>query len=144
MSPKVEANLAKMIENIKEAYAVNPAPVGALIERARKEAHRHMKAGTAPEGTERITFAPTRGPNLSFTGTQVYEERYGEMTVELCQTLAGKLVLFSEWPNGGDLHSIALAFEPDDMIGIMDALHWNTMARTMARKLGWVLTVEVE
>lgn len=98
-----------------------------------------------PDGMERFAFAPTHGPDLSFTGVQIFEDCCRNMVVKLCQTQGGNLVLFNEWLSDlGDTHSMALYFEGDDLIGVMDALNWNGMARTMATKLGWVLTVEVE
>ena len=145
MSPKAEANFVLMIEKIKEAYEVNPAPIGALIERTRKEAHRHLKAATAPDNLERVTYAPTRGPKLSFTGRKIYDWEYNGKSVELCETITRNLVMFREWPaDNGDMHSLAYRFDGDDYIGVMDALNWSDMARNMAKKLGWILIVEVE
>jgi len=145
MSPKAEANFALMIEKIKEAYAVNPAPTGLLIDRTRKEAHRHIKAATAPDGFERVTYHPTRGPRLSFTGRKIYDWEYNGKSIELCETIGGNLVMFNEWPaDHGDMHSLAYHFDGDDYIGVMDALNWSDMARNMAKKLGWMLILEVE
>lgn len=145
MSPKAENNFALMIEKIKEAYEVNPSATGLLIERARKEAHRHLKAATAPDNLERVTYAPTRGPKLSFTGRKIYDWEYNGKSIELCQTIGGNLVMFSEWPtDNGEMHSLAYRFGGADCTGVMDALNWSDMARTMAKKLGWILTEEVE
>ncbi len=145
MSPKVEGSLALMIETIKNAYEVNPAATGALIIRTKNEAHRLIKAATAPDNLERVTYAPTRGPKLSFTGRKIYDWEYNRKSIELCRTIGGNLVMFSEWPvDGDDMHSLAYHFDGDDYIGVMDALNWGPMARNMAKKLGWVLIVEVE
>lgn len=145
MSPKAQASLKEMVDQIIRSYEVNSAAVGALIEQTRKAAYRHYKMATAPEGMERVTYAPTRGPKLSFTGCKIYDWEYNGKSVELCETIGGNLVMFSEWPaDGGDMHSLAYCFDRGDYIGVMDALNWSDMARTMAKKLGWILIVEVE
>lgn len=145
MSTKVESSLALMIEKIKSAHEVNPAAAGLIIQRAAKEAHRQYKAATAPDNLERVTYVPTRGPKLSFTGRKIYDWEYNGKSVELCETIAGNLVMFSEWPaDGDDMHSLAYHFDGDDYIGVMDVLNWSQMARNMAKKLGWILILEVE
>lgn len=145
MNEKMQANLRDMLDKLTLAAEVNPAATGLIIQRAAKEAHRHYKAATAPDDLERVTYAPTRGPKLSFTGRKIYDWEYNGKSVELCETIAGNLVMFSEWPaDSGDMHSLAYRFEGDDYIGVMDALNWSIMALNMAKKLGWSLTVEVE
>lgn len=143
MSLKIEKMILSMMENINLALEVNPAATGRLIEQTRNQAYRHFKTATAPEDMERVTYEPTRGPKLSFTGRKLYEDEYKNISIELCQTEGGRLVLFHEWPTDrGDMHSIAGAF--DQHLEVMEALHWSYMARTMAKKLGWGLIVEID
>ena len=145
MSPKTEREIAKMMENLTLAIDTNPSAAGRLIEQTRKEAHRHYKMATVPDDMERVTYEPTRGPKLSFNGRKVYDDEYKGISIELCQTQGGRFVLFHEWPTDrGDMHSIARAFNQDDYLGVMDALNWSYMSRSMARKLGWILIVEVD
>lgn len=145
MNEKLQKSLSDMVDKITLAGGVSPAATGLIIQRAAKEAHRQHKAATAPDGFERVTYYPTRGPKLSFTGRKIYDWEYNGKSVELCETIGGNLVMFSEWPTEqGDMHSLAYQFAGDDQIGVMDALNWSDMARTMAKKLGWILILEVE
>lgn len=145
MSEKMQINLRDMVDKITRVYEVNPAVAGLIIQRASKEAHRQYKAASAPDNMERVTYAPTRGPKLTFTGRKIYDWEYGGKSIELCETLAGNLVMFSEWPvDGGEMHSLAYSFDGGDQNGVMDTLNWSDMARTMAKKLGWILVEEVD
>ena len=148
MNDKLQKSLTDMVDKITLAGQVNPAATGLIIQRAAKEAYRQHKAATAPDGFERVTYHPTRGPRLSFTGRKIYDWEYNGKSIELCETIGGNLVMFNEWPADGivpgDMHSVAYRFEGDDYIGVMDALNWSNMARNMAKKLGWKLILEVE
>jgi hypothetical protein len=148
MNDKLQKSLSDMVDKITLAGQVNPAATGLIIQRAAKEAYRQHKAATAPDGFERVTYHPTRGPRLSFTGRKIYDWEYNGKSIELCETIGGNLVMFNEWPADGivpgDMHSVAYRFEGDDYIGVMDALNWSNMARNMAKKLGWKLILEVE
>lgn len=144
MTPKVEKNVERLIEKLRLAYAVNPSGVGAIVNDATVLANRLINRAPT-EGMERIEYAPSKGPVYEFTGLVLHEGSYNDSSIEIAQTVSGKLVVFQEWRGSqGDMLSRIDVLEAGDYIGVMDALNWSGLARNAAKALKWRLRVEVE
>mgnify|MGYP007106206929 CR=1 FL=1 len=103
------------------------------------------------------TVKQTRGPRIKFLGKLLEGEQWTtkghrplDMLLEVWQTPAGALVATSSSVpvDGGGIEDLR-AFVADSGVeaardlAIMDFFDWDNHARTMAKRLGWSMTVEV-
>lgn len=109
---------------------------------------------------ERVEFVPTRGPTTEFTGRLLIEDEYQSKGrdpisahMQIWETRAGALVAVDETQrlDGVSTPRLAVLICPptgddaqEQRFAVMEHFGWSTRARTMARKLGWSLRIEVD
>lgn len=146
LSVKTWEMLDGLHADIIQAQKVCPSAVNAAIKNARDSLTKSIERATSPEGWSRETINQAFGPNIEFTGKLVIEHRYTrkvddkEFIAELWETKGGNWVAI--W---GMEHELKAArFHHGDVIGVMDFWGWGSVARQMAKKLKWNLTVLVD
>lgn len=121
-----------------------------------KAMKREVRRHSAGDGFEAIEIAQTRGPTVEFNGRLLADatfptQRSGDMTFEIYETEGGALVAVSIGEIPGQDHredSRVVVVPPTDDVqamrmAVMDAFDWSDRARSMVRKLGWVMRLEV-
>lgn len=108
---------------------------------------------------ERVEFVPTRGPTTEFTGRLLAEDEFESKgrdpiaaRMSIWETKAGALVAVDETQrlNEESTPRLAVLVAPpttdvqEQRFAVMEHFGWSSRARSMARKLGWSLRVEVE
>lgn len=124
-------------------------------ERALKRAARRAEQ---PEDFDRVEFAQHAGPLIEFNGRLLAENSFEakghiptRVSFEIWETEAGALIAASiSTPldgHGTELVEVTVAEPQDDAqamrFAVMEHFGWRDGARSMARKLGWDLRVEV-
>lgn len=135
----------------------NALSILADTERALKRAAR--RAEELEGEWERVEFVPTRGPTTEFTGRLLAEDTFEtrgrdalKITMQIWETKAGALVAIDETQPlfEGATAKLAVKVCPptadaqDQRFAAMEHFGWSSRARSMARKLGWSLRIEVE
>ena len=149
LSEKAKGKLNSLIELTMQANRANPSETGMAIQNAINAMYKIVKQNEVPADLERFSWAPTLGPVHEFTGTEIYYDEYTDkdgnwLALSLSKTTTGKLVVMQERHSMGKETAFVSVLEAGDHLGVMEACRWSDMARTMARKLKWSLTVEVE
>lgn len=108
---------------------------------------------------ERVEFVPTKGPTVEFTGRPIAEDIFKtrgsdplSISMQIWETRGGALVAIDETvPEfAGATAKLAVKVCPPtgdaqgQRFAVMEHFGWSSRARSMARKLGWSLRVEVE
>lgn len=157
---KLEAALEAVGEAAGRAVLDNP---GAAIS-ALKDAERALKriinrAATLPEQFERVELNQPRGPKVEFTGRLLCETEFEtrgrdpmRMAYEVWETRRGDFVAVTSFaPIGRDgfedvrvLHVERQDDEQAMRFAVMDWFEWNDRARSMVRKLGWDLRLDLD
>ncbi|MFC3174597.1 hypothetical protein ACFOD9_10070, partial [Novosphingobium bradum] len=132
------------------------ASIIADTERALKRAIK--RAEELDAAWERVEFVPTSGPTVEMTARLLAEQEFdtrGELplsiTMQIWETKAGALVAVDEtrplFEDGTPKLAVRICqFSSDaqaQRFAVMEHFAWNNRARSMARKLGWSLRVEV-
>ena len=127
-------------------------------ERALKRAIKRAEAA-AGEGWERVEVVQQRGPTLGFNGRLLASQEFAtrghdpmRVVFEIWETTLGALVAISETEpaerEGIAVRNACVAKPEGDVLDqrlkVMDHFQFHDRARTMARKLGWNLLVEVD
>lgn len=147
-----------------ELAAVNAsdAPLGAVIS-ALADCTRALKRlaarASVPAAMERVEIVQAKGPTVEFSGRLLAEISFAmrgrdalELALEIWETQGGALVAVSSstLPGGTGREDARVTVVPpqDDVhamrLAVMAAFDWNDRARSMVRKLGWSIRVEVE
>lgn len=152
------ARIAARVERIQEAAeatAGHQETMAALAdtERALK---RIARRNAVPPEMEHVEIVQQRGPTVSFTGRLLadtsFETRRGlNMLLELFETEGGALIAVSSTTlagGGGREDARVTIVEPQEDIqamrlAVMDAFEYEVRARSMVKKLGWSLRVDV-
>ena len=149
LSDKAQSKMDSLIQLTMQANRVNPSETGRAIQQAINAMHKIVKRNEVPPDFERFSWEPTVGPVHEFTGRELYHDDYtdkdgNDLALLLAETVSGKLVVLQERVSMGKETAFVSVLEAGDHLGVMEACRWSDMARTMARKLKWSLTVEVE
>lgn len=160
MTISMSKRIDTLVSVAAEAEAKNPSAVGAIIADAERALRRVISRGVSlPEEYERVEIVQASGPTIEFSGRLLAENGYTtrgpqplEIRLEIWESLAGALVAVSSSTlpgNEGREDCRVTVVEPSEdaqamRFAIMDAFEWRDRARSMARKLGWNLKVEVE
>jgi hypothetical protein len=119
----------------------------------------NKRAESLSDDWERVEIVPQRGATLEFSGrllaSDEFESRGADpmrVSLEIWETQGGALVaVFSSEPatrKGVEVVNAAVVPAQADAhamrLAVMDFFDWDNRARTMARKLGWNLRVEVD
>lgn len=133
--------------------------VNSITSDAVRAIKRAARRAEVPEGYERITFTQDKGPTieatvrlLAETSFQIMGRQTLDIALEIYETAAGALlaVSASTLPGGTGREDVRVTVVPPSAdvlamrIAVMDAFDWHQYARSMARKLGWNLIVEVD
>jgi len=117
------------------------------------------RAEELPAEWERVEFAQDKGPTIEATARLLAETTFEtqrgqplEIVLEIWETQGGALIAVSAstLPGGTGREDLRATVVPPiaDVqamrIAVMDALNWHVRARSMVRKLGWSLRVEVD
>lgn len=126
-------------------------------ERALKRAAKRAEA--LPDEFERIEVVQQRGPRIEFVGRLLSEQEWVtrgsdpmKVAFEIWETQGGALVAISSTEPadrvGIEIVKAIVVERQDDVLAmrlaVMDFFDFHDRARTMARKIGWDLRVEVE
>jgi hypothetical protein len=158
--PRVTQALLKLTDAVGEAEAANlPATLAQIADATRGFKRLAKRGAPLPEEFERVEFVQARGPTVEFTGRRLAETNWEtngarplRIVQEVWETQGGALVAVStSAPVDGDGFEDArvLVVEATDDVqamrfAVMGHFDWNDRARSMAKKLGWSLRVEVE
>lgn len=131
----------------------------AIIDATRALKRIIARAETLPAEYERVEVMPHRGPKIEFTGRMICETEFVipsadplRVAFEVWETRAGAMVaVVTTWPDQreGFENVKALVVQPQDdvlamRLEVMDFLEWHDRARSMVRKAGWDLRLEVD
>lgn len=121
-----------------------------------KAMKREVRRHSASEGFDAIEIAQMRGPTVEFNGRLLAESEFTaragqDMALEIYETEGGALVAVTSstlpGETGREDARVTVVPPTDDVqamrFAVMDAFRWENRARTMARKLGWSLRMEV-
>jgi len=156
-APPAVGEIAELV--IKgSAYREQAMSILADAVRALKRAAR--RAEELDGAWERVEFVPTKGPTTGFTGRLLIEDEFEtkgrdalKIRMEIWETRAGALVAVDETKPlyEGATAKLAVKVCPptgddaqEQRFAVMEHFGWSSRARSMARKLGWSLRVEVE
>jgi hypothetical protein len=150
LNDKGQRRFRDMARKLATLAALDSGDATNILFRAEQDANRIINRRTAPADMERVEIAQTFGPTIEFTGAQLYEETFTDnggraLGLELFSTLSGSFVVVQDRtdPHGFQITS-ADVIDDADPLKVMDACKYSSMARTMAKKMGWSLRVEVE
>ena len=119
---------------------------------------REIRRAEAADEWERVETVQMRGPTVEFTGRLLASTEFTtkggalDMALEIWETKAGALVAVSSgmsWGRESREDARVTVVSPTDDVqamrfAVLDAFDWDNRARSMARKLGWSLRLEVE
>lgn len=125
---------------------------------ALKAMKREIRRAEAADEWERVEIVQVRGPTVEFTGRLLASTDFTtkggalDMALEIWETKAGALVAVSSGMFRGresrEDARVTVVPPTDDVqamrFAVLDAFDWDNRARSMARKLGWSLRLEVE
>jgi hypothetical protein len=158
MEGRMAAPFARVFDALRklggnqEAYSIL-----ADTERALKRAAK--RAESLSGEWERVEFLPTRGATVEFTGRLLVEDEFESRGptpiaahMQIWETKGGALVAVDETQRIGTdstprlavLMAPPIADVQEQRFAVMEHFGWSSRARSMARKLGWSLRVEVE
>lgn len=161
IAEKDQAKIGNLLLAAEGAMLADRPTALSVIADAERALKRGVRRAEVRAGYERMTLTQDRGPtieaNVRLLGETAFqiESHRGidlDITLEVYETQAGALlaVSASTLPGGTGredvrvtvVHPIAdvLAMR----IAVMDAFLWSDYARSMARKLGWNLIVDVD
>lgn len=134
------------------------ATLGALND-ADKALKRIMARATVPVEYERVEIVQNRGPTVEFSGKLLAETIFQtrghkplSILLQIYETAGGALIAASTSVPvnevGGEDARVTVVPRQDDVqamrFAVMDAFQWELRARSMMRKLGWSLRMDVE
>jgi hypothetical protein len=151
MTPKQQQTFGYLQEKLEKLAEIGPNEFGAAVNQAISHASRLINRSCTPDDAERVEYIQTKGPTIEFTGRQIYEAEYQNpvsrdtFALELWRTLSGKLVAvdIASFADGNERVTVHVR-NADEEIALMDDLGWSANARNMAKKMKWILKVEVE
>lgn len=139
-------------------YANFPAALAAIADCERALKRITARGKPLPAEYERVEIVQAAGPTVEFSGRLLAENGYTtrgpqplEITMEIFETIGGALVAVSSSTlpgNEGREDCRVTVVEPSEDVqamrfAIMDAFEWRDRARSMAKKLGWSLKLDV-
>lgn len=143
-----------------EAWPAAGQEVASIMADTERALKRAMRRADELEGAwERVEFVPTRGATVEFTGRLLAADEFEtkgrdpiRAHMQIWETRAGALVAVDETQrlDGVSTQRLAVLICPptgdaqEQRFAVMEHFGWSTRARTMARKLGWSLRIEVE
>lgn len=160
--PRVTQALLRLTDAVTAAEAVNLPGTLLKIADYTRDLKRLAKQGAdLPGEFERVSLAQMRGPTVEFTGRLLASESWVVspevgpdllLSFEIWETQGGALVAAStSEPVDGEgfedarVEVVASAEDVHAMrFAVMDHFGWGDRARSMARRLGWDLKVEVD
>ena len=124
---------------------------------ALKAMKREIRRAEVADEWERVEIVQMRGPTVEFTGRLLASTEFTtkggalDMALEIGETKARALVAVSSGVMAGREREdarVTVVPPTDDVqamrFAVLDAFDWDNRARSMARKLGWSLRVEVD
>jgi hypothetical protein len=124
---------------------------------ALKAMKREIRRAEVADEWERVEIVQMRGPTVEFTGRLLASTEFTakggalDMALEIWETKARALVAVSSGVMAGREREdarVTVVPPTDDVqamrFAVLDAFDWDNRARSMARKLGWSLRLEVE
>lgn len=156
MMEKVD-RLGGLFMRAHEIAGQEASSILADTERALKRAIK--RAETLSGEWERVEFVPTKGATVEFTGRLLAKDEFETrgrdaltIRMEIWETKAGALVAIDDTEPLGDWATAKLAVKvcpptsdaQEQRFAVMEHFGWSSRARSMARKLGWSLRMEVE
>lgn len=119
---------------------------------------RITKRASVAKEMERVELVQTRGPTVEFSGRQLAQTQFNDSRTsdrvgfEIWETAGGALVavIWSESSKGSDHDTCRVTVAPpttdaqEQRLAVMEAFAWDLRARSMVKKLGWSLKIEVE
>jgi hypothetical protein len=160
--PQKFANRIETVRGLAaDAWQVAGQEAASIMADTERALKRAVRRAEVPAGYERMTFTQDKGATveatvrlLAQTALQIIAHRGQELEIalEIYESAAGALlaVSASTLPGGTGREDVRVTVVPptDDVlamrIAVMDAFSWSDYARSMARKLGWNLIVEVD
>lgn len=149
------ARIFKVLRDVPLSQEISS--IAADTERALKRA---IKRAEELDGAwERVEFVPTRGPTTEFTGRLIGEDTFTTrgrepltIQMQVWETKAGALVAVDETTPQfeGATPKLAVQVCPpsadvqEQRFAVIEHFGWSSRARSMARKLGWSLRVEID
>ena len=151
------AHVAKLAGETASVAGQQVASILADTERALKRAAK--RAESLPEEWDRQEIKPHAGPTIEFHGRLLAETKWVttgrdplDCAMEIWETRAGALIaVFASIPvdrDGFECVQVKVVEPSEDAqamrLAVMEHFEFDNRARSMARKLGWDLRVEVE
>jgi hypothetical protein len=148
-------DLAAQVQLARETGANH----GVVLADAVQTLKRLNKRARAAPGFQPVEIVQHRGPTIEFSGKLLASDKFVtrsddpmEVLFEIWETDGGALVaIHSSVPaerEGVEINRATVIEPGPDPLAmhcaVMDAFDWQDRARSMARKLGWSLRVEVE
>lgn len=158
---KLRTKLATLSSAVRDAAEADYGAAGAVIATCEQALKRIVKRAATLSGEyETVEIVQSRGPVIEcqavLLAENTYEDHSGREPVtigmEIYQTKGGALLAVRSVDfEDDDRRSIVRACvappaeDPRDMwFAVMDLFEWDDRARSMARKLGWSLKLDVD
>lgn len=161
LTAKDKDRIDSLFEQAAHAVRADRPAAISVIADAERALKRVVRRAEFPVGYKRVTFTQDKGAKIETTARlladatfpiEAYSGQPLELTIEIWETVAGALlaVSASTLPGGAGRQDTRVTVAPPSAdvlamrLAVMDAFEWNVYARSMARKLGWNLIVDVE
>lgn len=158
MLDKIGERIARIEQAARKVEEGNQSVFAALgdCEQALKRIARRAEA--LPAEYERVEIDQSRGPRVEFTGRLLADSEFQtkgrdalSITLEIWETKGGALIAASyaaPIDRNGHENARVTIVEPDEpqamRFAVMEAFDWELRARSMAKKLGWSLRLDVQ
>ena len=156
---RTRQRFAELAREVQTARKTGANHGGVLSDAIRTMKRLNARQETLPAKVERVELVPQRGPRIEFVGRLLARDDWNTsgrdpMNVEfdIWETRGGALVAVSVSEpierDGVEVVKVEVVERQDDAqamrLAVMDFFDWHNRARSMARKLGWDLRVEVQ
>jgi hypothetical protein len=150
MTPKQQQAFDYLREKLEKLIEVEPQVYGSAVKLFNDHTNRLINRASVPDDAERVEFVQSKGPTVEFTGHLLWQVEYQNpmtkdtFTLELWRTLSGKLVAVDivTFQDGQEKVTVHVR-DAGEELALMDDLGWTPNARNMAKKMKWMLKVEV-
>lgn len=155
---KITVKAAALSALLHETAPLAGQQVFSIIADTERALKRAARRAEQPEGFDRVEFAQHAGPLIEFNGRLLAENSFEakghiptHVSFEIWESQGGALVAASvSTPldlSKAELVEVTVAEPQDDAqamrFAVMEHFGWRDGARSMARKLGWDLRVEI-
>lgn len=149
--------LADVIDLVVKGGYYRAEAISILHDTKRALKRAAKRAEALPAEIERVEIKQSHGPTVEFTGRLLISDEFEtrgrdslQVERQIWETQGGALIAASFSTGAGGREDVRVAVvEPAEdaqasRFAVMSHFHWDVRAKAMARKLGWLLRLDVE